>query len=144
MLYLTERQRFWRSTKRNGDCLEWQAAIVKDYGKFRLSAPARKQVAAHRYAYEIAYGPIPDGLEIDHLCRNPICVNPNHLEAVSHQENMRRSLSPTGLNAAKDTCKHGHPFDEENTRWRPTGGRDCRACNRRSTAEWRAQKACCT
>lgn len=81
-------------------------------------------IAAHRFAYELANGPIPDGLEIDHLCRNRKCVNPAHLQAVSHRENM--------LRAAKTHCLNGHPLTGPNVYLRPDGrGRECRECRRR-------------
>jgi len=78
---------------------------------------------AHRYAYEDVVGPVPAGCELDHLCRQPSCVNPDHLEAVTHAENVRR-----GWPAQKAHCAHGHPYDEANTYFRPNGRRDCRAC----------------
>lgn len=82
---------------------------------------------AHRFAYELHKGPIPKGLEIDHLCRNTLCVNPNHLEAVTHRENVRRGTSPTARNAMKSECKRGHPLDEKNTYLDGTG-RKCKKC----------------
>jgi hypothetical protein len=79
----------------------------------------------HRRAYERAYGRIPDGLEIDHLCRNRACINPEHLEAVTHAENVRRAaVLVTG-------CKQGHPFTPENTYLFRGKYRRCRTCKRR-------------
>jgi hypothetical protein len=84
---------------------------------------------AHRLAYELLVGPIPEGLHIDHLCRRPECVNPAHLEPVTNVENIRRGNA--GLfQASKTHCKQGHPYDEKNTLIRRSGGRACRECHR--------------
>lgn len=80
---------------------------------------------AHRLVYQAALGePIPDGMVIDHLCRNPSCVNPEHLDVVTPEENTKR-----GLRANATHCIHGHPFDATNT-YISAQGRSCRACNR--------------
>jgi hypothetical protein len=84
--------------------------------------------AAHRISYKLFRGEIPQGLEIDHKCRVRCCVNPDHLELVTHKENMRRGCGEMGLNARKTHCKRGHAFDEKNTYWNKNGGRFCRAC----------------
>jgi hypothetical protein len=84
---------------------------------------------AHTYAYEWLRGPVPDGLVLDHLCTNPWCVRPSHLEAVTQRENLMRGETIAAVNTQKTHCPRGHPFDEANTYVRP-GGRDrgCRAC----------------
>lgn len=112
----------------------WPCGISIDrHGYGRISVDGRL-TGAHRVAYEMAIGPIPDGLVIDHLCRNPPCVNPMHLEPVTQAENMHRSAGrshrpPNRSRPLKTHCSQGHPYDETNTRlWR--GGRFCRACNR--------------
>lgn len=87
-------ERFQSRVAPHGDCLVWQGQTAgAGYGVFEFggSAQRRNRMYAHRFAYEQAIGPIPDGLEIDHLCRNKLCVNPAHLEAVTHQENQRRA-----------------------------------------------------
>lgn len=99
------------------NCLNWPGYLDScGYGKW-LGRPA------HRVVYEAVVGAVPPGLELDHRCRNRACVNPAHLEPVTHAENMARSSVAT-----KKTCKNGHPFDDANTYNRPRGGRDCRAC----------------
>lgn len=111
----------------------------KGYGKFWYGATRRTSSGrAHRFAVEFFRGPIPPGLEPDHLCRNTSCVNPDHLEVVTRRENLLRGNSPVGVNARKLHCSYGHPFTKENThilRWKSNGKdrycRSCRACNRR-------------
>lgn len=83
--------------------------------------------AAHRILYELHVGPIPDGLVIDHLCRNKLCVNPAHLEPVTPKENTLRGIGPTAVNALKTHCPKGHPYDDSNTKDRGHG-RECRVC----------------
>jgi hypothetical protein len=92
--------------------------------------------SAHRWAYEAFVGPIPEGLEIDHLCRNRACVNPAHLDPVTHQENMSR-----GKAARMTHCHKGHPFDEANTRMEAYGSRRCKECNNAASRRYRERKA---
>lgn len=110
-------------------CWIWQRSRdVAGYGRlWRLG-----HSLAHRWSYEQHVGPIPEGLELDHLCRVPACVNPGHLEPVSHAENMARSAP-----AVKTHCVNGHAYDEANTYARPSGQRDCRACIRERAAKYR-------
>lgn len=93
---------------------------------------------AHRAAYEAEVAPVPSGMELDHLCRNRACVEPSHLEPVTHAENMRRAF------AGYTHCKQGHEFTPENTYIRPTsekgGVRQCRACNREAVARYKNRK----
>ena len=94
-------------------CWRWTGPTAGGYG--------RVQIYAHRWMYEREVGPIPDGLQIDHLCRNPLCVNPEHLEPVTHAENQRRK-------SERPVCGKGHVFTEETTYWTPKGYRKCRIC----------------
>lgn len=113
-----------------GSCWQWTAGCTaQGYGGFH----PRKNVLilAHRYAYEHTHGPIPEGLVIDHLCRNRKCCNPSHLEAVTNEENLRRGAGYALRNGFRDACINGHPYTSENTYIDPTrGGVRCRACAR--------------
>lgn len=119
----------------NSGCWLWTASCdSKGYGKIYVNG---KLVGAHRVAYELFVGPIPDGLHIDHLCRVRCCVNPSHMEPVTHAENIRRGDSgkATALQQrAKTHCPHGHEYNEENTHIRKNrnGARVCRTCARES------------
>lgn len=100
-------------------CYEWTGSLNKHgYGRFWLGR-VNHYVYAHRFSYELFHGRIPAGLEIDHLCRNHACVNPNHLEAVTHLVNMLR-----GSNAIKTCCPNGHPYDRVDSK----GARCCGRC----------------
>lgn len=125
--------RFWQKVLVTGnvcECWFWNAhKTPKGYGQFRSGD---SMIRAHKFSFELSNGPLPVGLEIDHVCRNRDCVNPFHLEAVTHEENMKRAAVFTdfGLrNRNKERCRNGHEFSEENTyKWR--GARYCRACDR--------------
>lgn len=126
---------FWLRVDRSGGpfaCWPWLGArTAQGYGW--LTVPGRRgSVYAHRFAYELERGPIPDGKQIDHLCRNHSCANPTHLEAVTSATNTLRGIGPTATNARKTHCRRGHEFTPENTRWQ--GGdrhyRVCRECHR--------------
>ena len=126
----TLEERLWAKTEKTDYCWEWLGSKNdKGYGFIGLRSGV--SAPAHRVAYELHYGPVPDGLEIDHLCRNRGCVNPDHLEAVSHRVNVLRGVSPHARNARKTHCKFGHPFDEANTGIDVRGDRYCRICKLR-------------
>lgn len=109
-------------------CWRWTAnTLPNGYGRFWLNGEKRY---AHRAAYEMFVGPIPPGLQVDHLCRSRRCVNPAHLEAVSQRVNILRGESPYARRKRQDSCLRGHPFTEANTYVKPNGTRRCKECHR--------------
>jgi HNH endonuclease len=122
--------RFWSRVHPIGNCWIWMGGKNdKGYGQI-VDKHVRYYV--HRLSHEWFRGPIPDGHEIDHLCRNPACVRPSHLEAVTRRENQRRGFGFAGIKARKTACVHGHAFTAENTYIRPDdGNRQCRECKRK-------------
>lgn len=114
-------------TEPNSGCWLWAASVNEGgYGQIRDGVRMRK---AHIVSYEFSNGSVPVGLELDHKCRVTSCVNPAHLEAVTHKENMRRGINALpSINARKTHCKRGHLFDIGNTIVRG-GQRRCRICD---------------
>lgn len=119
--------RFWAKVDKEGHagCWIWTGARLSGYGMFWEDGRTRR---AHRFAYELLVGGIPEGLVLDHLCRNPECVNPGHLEPVTQRENTMRGEGFAPVNAAKTHCKHGHSLTEDNVYRRRDGRRMCRPC----------------
>jgi hypothetical protein len=119
------------SPEPNSGCWLWTGAVHPlGYGGFYFRG---KRWPAYRVSYTLLRGEIPAGLQLDHLCRTPACVNPDHLEPVTQGENQRRGVGFSGKNARKTHCPKGHPYDENNTlRHRTTGARKCRQCNTES------------
>lgn len=135
-------ERFWSKVNKNGPipdyaphlgpCWIWTKGLADGYGAFSIDNVQHK---AHVLSYTWIKGEIPEGWERDHLCRVRACVNPDHLEAVTHRVNVARGVSPHGRNIIKTHCPQGHEYSTENT-YRYNGGRYCRECNRQACLDW--------
>jgi len=109
-------------------CWLWIGATARGYGQIWVDGRTQP---AHRIAYELLVGPIPEGLQLDHLCRVRHCVNPEHLEPVTNRENILRGVSIVPQNAAKTHCPQNHPYDDANTYYEgPARWRRCLTCKR--------------
>lgn len=122
---MSDEERFWTKVEKTETCWLWTRGLNRGYGNFHGN---RKTNLAHRYCYELLKGPIPEGMQLDHLCRTPRCVNPDHLEPVTGLENMKRCPQKTH-------CPHGHEYSDENTEIRTDDkgfvARLCRTCQKR-------------
>lgn len=135
--------RFWTKVDQNGPlwndtpCWVWIGTVNNaGYGRHHTN---NGSVAAHRYSYLLQKGEIPKGLQIDHLCRNKRCINPQHLEAVTGRVNLLRAPTFQAMNAAKTHCCNGHEFTSENTAIAlADGSRVCRMCKRINDAKQRS------
>ena len=122
-------ERFWSFVDAEADCWVWTGSRhPTGYGQFAAKGGTKR---SHRFAWELLVGEIPHAMTLDHICRNKPCVNPDHMEVVTAQENNLRSGSFSALNARKTHCRHGHEFTPENTyvqynKGKP--GRRCRTC----------------
>jgi len=131
---VTSEQRFWSRVDTQIDgCWLWTGPLHRlGYGR---TSVAGRIGYAHRLAYEMLVGPIPADLELDHRCRNRACVNPAHLEPVTHKVNMERSA-----HATRTHCPAGHRYDTANTR-HSQGRRHCKLCNNEASRRYRARNA---
>lgn len=125
----SERSRFERQycPEPNTGCWLWTGDTFRTgYGRFRAD---HGRVRAHRYSYVAHGGTLAPNMVLDHLCRTPACVNPEHLEQVPPRINVLRGTSPAARRAKQTHCKSGHLFDEQNTYVRASGWRRCRRCH---------------
>lgn len=134
-------ERFWRFVNKNGQipdnnqelgrCWIWTGSqSVHDFGNYgTLWINGKSREYCHRISYIIHNGKIPSGLQLDHLCRNTLCCNPKHLEAVSCRENVLRGIGPAAVRAKATHCVHGHEFSENNTKISKSGHRICISCS---------------
>lgn len=130
MARLSAEERFWNHVEKTPTCWNWTASLNGGYGRFN---PDGRLVYAHRWLYEQVVGPVPAGLDLDHLCRNRACVRPDHLEPVTRYVNVFRGDGTGSFKVKLRThCKHGHELTEENTYRNPSGRRECKICRRAS------------
>ena len=123
---MTVLERFMAKVEKTESCWIWNGATGRreGYGMFWMDG---KMATAYRAAYVLFKGPVPEGLQLDHLCRNRRCVNPDHLEAVTHRTNVMRGEGACAQNARKTHCRNGHELAGENVSIE-VGGRRCRTC----------------
>ncbi len=137
----TIEERLWRyiSPEPNSGCWLWDGAASHGYGILGKKLGEKRTRLAHRLLYQITKGNISEELDLDHLCRNTFCVNPDHLEPVTHKENMRRGkqFDVGAVQRARTHCPQGHEYTEKNTYTSKTNQRYCRSCQR---AFWSSEK----
>lgn len=137
--------RVWEKVDQRGplECWPWTAGVnTKGYGQIGIGGRGGSNQNAHRVVYELVNGPVPPGLHVDHVCRNRLCCNPAHLEAVPPAVNVvERGVGPSAINARKRRCSAGHPLSGENLVI-VDGARLCRECRRRKDRERRSQRDC--
>jgi hypothetical protein len=127
----TTAERFWSHVEKTETCWLWTGYMnPHGYGQFRVGGRAGLAVLVHRWAYQQCVGPIPAGLQLDHLCRVRRCVRPSHLEPVTCRENQLRGDTFTAAKTAQTHCRRGHELTEANIYRRPDRPhtRECRRC----------------
>lgn len=132
-------ERFWSKVDKTDGCWLWLGSTrsYRGYGRFTVDG---RLLMAHRIAYLLEVGPIPNDYQIDHLCRVRNCVRPDHLEAVTQHVNILRSEAPSAVNAQRSECVHGHALTPGNTYVTPDGRRQCRTCIRDRLARSEARR----
>lgn len=129
--------KFWTKVNKTDTCWLWTGRLNKPapmgYGRLSIKG---NEIIAHHVSYILAKGDIPEGKEIDHLCRVRQCVRPDHLEAVTGKENKRRGFSPLAINSRKTHCPRKHPLSGENLYVDKLGRRCCRACANKNSRDW--------
>ena len=129
----------WTKFERTPDgCWRWTGTLFPNGYGAAWWAGTR---IAHRLVYQSLVGPVPDGLQLDHLCRNRACVNPSHLEPVTPAENIRRGVSQPAANARKTHCPQGHPLSGANLYVSPDGERSCRKCRKEAAYRWLSRQS---
>ncbi len=135
----------WRNIDASGPCWEWTGKAHRGANKKYAGAKYQGRTwGAHRLIWTLLVGEIGEGLQLDHLCKNETCVNPDHLEPVTPAENVRRGATgqyQTKPNLKKTHCPQGHPYSGDNLRLRKNGHRTCRTCdNARILANYHRRK----
>lgn len=132
-------ERFWAKVQKTETCWLWIGSLtLNGYGQLWLHG---RRVMVHRLSYTWLVGPIPEGKQLDHLCRVRNCVRPSHLEPVTNRENCMRGESFAAVNARKTHCSEGHPLVEGNLYWTGRGGRGtCKTCHKVKARRRRAMR----
>ena len=131
-------ERFWSKVEKTDGCWIWMASRdPKGYGTFGFEGRVHK---AHRVAYILAFGEVPNGAHVLHSCDNPHCVNPSHLRPGTHTDNMQdKVLRGRHFQSNQTHCKRSHPLDDLNTYMTPDGRRNCRTCRLAAKRAYRAR-----
>lgn len=131
-------ERFWAKVEKTDSCWLWRGTIGRGgYGHFAVGS---RPVKAHRFAYELVKGEIPDGLSLLHVCDNPPCVNPDHLTPGTNSDNQRDSVEKRRHKESRKTeCAKGHPYSPDNTYVDPRGRRQCRICRAEANRRWKGK-----